>query len=88
MQANIPFTQPMSSTARPPSKSFKSLKVPLVDDILVLLSSSHEFKALQSDNLLDAAEILRIGLWQHLLDNIVECIHACIATKKTALDSK
>lgn len=65
-----------------------SLKLPLVDDILIIFKRSHEFSALQSVNTLVTAEIIRADLWQPILDSIVGCIHDCVAEEKTALASK
>ena len=78
----------MAAAVCPPPISFEALKVPLVDELLIIFKRSHEYKELQHDNKLNHVDIAKSDLWQPLLDSIMECVHDSLVTKKSSLASK
>ena len=73
---------------RPPPISFTTLKVLLVDDVLVILKRSDTFKELQHNHKLVWDDITTVALWQPFVDDIVRIVHECLVTKKSSLASK
>ena len=73
---------------RPPPISFTTLKVLLVDDVLVILKRSDTFKELQHNHKLVWDDITTVALWQPFVDDIVRIVHEYLVTKKSSLASK